>query len=292
LQPELLGQAIAIVSVANVPMRNTRAGELSLWKGAATAYATRNAMFATLLAAEGMTGADRPFEGKHGLWDLITGPFTLEPFGGRGGPFRTPQVQLKYWPVEYNAQLVVWAGLELRSKVDWRELTEVDIGTYKFAYSEIGSDPEKWDPKTRETADHSLPYIFAKTLVDGAIDLKAFEEPAYRDPALRPLMAKIRVRIDEEVDAIYPTVVAMKVQAKTADGRRIAFEPRDPLGHNNNPMQDKDIDAKFLAAAGPVLGRARAELALERWWDLENIADISVALDLLDVTAPSAGSKG
>ncbi|MBI2090084.1 MAG: MmgE/PrpD family protein [Deltaproteobacteria bacterium] len=292
LQPELLGQAIAIVSVANVPMRNTRAGELSLWKGAATAYATRNATFATLLATEGMTGADRPFEGKHGLWDLITGPFTLEPFGGRGGPFRTPQVQLKYWPVEYNAQLVVWAALELRSKVDWRELTEVDIGTYKFAYSEIGSDPEKWDPKTRETADHSLPYIFAKTLVDGAIDLKAFEEPAYRDPALRPLMAKISVRIDDKVDAIYPKVVSMKVQAKTADGRRIAFEPRDPLGHNNNPMQDKDIDAKFLAAAGPVLGGARAKQALERWWDLENIADISAALDLLDVTAPSGGSKG
>lgn len=291
LRPEVLGEAIAIVSVANVPMRNTRAGELSLWKGAATAFATRNATFSTLLAAQGMTGADRPFEGKHGLWDLITGPFTLEPFGGRGGTFRTAQVQLKYWPVEYNAQLVVWAALELRSKIDWRDLAEVEIGTYKFAYSEIGSDPEKWDPKTRETADHSLPYIFAKTLVDGTIGLCAFEESAYRDPALRPLMAKIHVRIDEEVDTIYPKVVSMTVQAKTTDGRSTVFKPRDPLGHNNNPMQDKDIDRKFLAAADALLGMAQAKQVLERWWDLENVTDLSAALDLLDVAAPSAGTE-
>jgi 2-methylcitrate dehydratase len=283
LPAELLGEAIAITAVANVPMRNSRAGELSLWKGAATAFATRNGLFATLLAAEGMTGPDRPFEGKHGLWDLITGPFELAPLGGRGGPFRTPDVQLKYWPVEYNAQLVVWAALELRSKVDWRELADVDIGAYTFAYSEIGSDPEKWDPKTRETADHSLPYIFARVLVDGTIGVASFEESAFRDPSLRPLMAKIRVRIDEEVDARYPETVSMKVDAKTSDGKSYTYSPRDPLGHNKNPMQDKDIKAKFLGVGAPVLGSARASAALERWWDLPHISDISEALALLDV---------
>jgi len=75
LPPEKIGEAVAITTVANVPMRNTRAGELSLWKGAATSFATRNGLFAALLAAEGMVGPDRPFEGKHGLWDLITGSF-------------------------------------------------------------------------------------------------------------------------------------------------------------------------------------------------------------------------
>src|SRR5918999_101887 len=115
LPPEQLAEAIAIITVANIPMRNTRAGELSLWKGAATSFATRNGIFAALLAAEGMTGPDRPFEGKHGLWDLITGPFELEPLPTDAGPYRTPDVQLKAWPVEYNAQLPVWAALELRS---------------------------------------------------------------------------------------------------------------------------------------------------------------------------------
>lgn len=285
LSTEVLGEAIAITAVANVPMRNTRAGELSLWKGAATAFATRNGLFSTLLAAEGMTGPDRPFEGKHGLWDLITGPFELTPFGGRGGTFRTPEVQLKFWPVEYNAQLVVWAALELRSKVDWRKLDDVSIGTYAFAYSEIGSDPEKWDPKTRETADHSLAYIFARTLVDGTINDASFEKAAVLDASLRPLMAKIRVRIDEAVDAVYPEIVSIKVEATTTDGKRYMLEPRDPLGHNKNPMQDKDIKAKFLRVAEPVLGSVRASTALERWWDLQHVSDISEALALLDIEA-------
>ncbi len=288
LSPELLGEAIAITAVANVPMRNTRAGELSLWKGAATAFATRNGLFSTLLAAEGMTGPDRPFEGKHGLWDLITGPFELAPFGGRGGAFRTPEVQLKYWPVEYNAQLVVWAALELRSKVDWRKLDDVSIGTYAFAYSEIGSDPEKWDPKTRETADHSIAYIFARTLVDGTINDASFEKAAFLDASLRPLMAKIRVRIDEGVDAVYPEIVSMKVEATTTDGKRYMLEPRDPLGHNKNPMQDKDIKAKFLRVAEPVLGSVRASTALERWWDLQHVSDISEVLALLDIEDPAS----
>ena len=81
-----LAEAISIITVANVPMRNTRAGELSLWKGVATAFAARNGMFAALLAGEGMTGADKPFEGKHGLWDLITGPFQLAPLPERRRP--------------------------------------------------------------------------------------------------------------------------------------------------------------------------------------------------------------
>ncbi|MBI2366673.1 MAG: MmgE/PrpD family protein, partial [Deltaproteobacteria bacterium] len=105
LTPKQIGEAVAITAVANVPMRNTRAGELSLWKGAATSFATRNGVFAALLAGQGMTGPDRPFEGKHGLWDLITGPFEFEPLPTAGGPYRSPDVQFKAWPVEYNAQL-------------------------------------------------------------------------------------------------------------------------------------------------------------------------------------------
>ena len=278
-----LAEALAITAVANVPMRNSRAGALSLWKGAATAFATRNAVFATLLASRGMTGPDRPFEGKHGLWDLITGPFELAALGGRGGPYRTPDVRLKYWPVEYNAQLVIWAALELRGKVAWQDLAQVDVGTYTFAYTEIGSEPEKWDPRTRETADHSLPYLFARTLIDGDMTLAAFEEAAFLDPALRPLMNKIKVRIDPEVDANYPGTVSMQVHAQTKDGREVVLTPQDPLGHIKNPMQGDDIRKKFLNTVEPVLGPERAAKALDRWWNLQKIKDLGKAISLLDL---------
>jgi 2-methylcitrate dehydratase len=284
LTSEQIAEAIAIIAVANIPMRNTRAGELSLWKGAATAFAARNGIFAALLAAEGMTGPDRPFEGKHGLWDLITGPFKLEPLPTEGGPYRSPDVQLKAWPVEYNAQLPVWAALELRAKIDWRELAEIDIGTYTFAYTEIGSEPEKWDPKTRETADHSMPYIFAKVLVDGTIDVAAFEESAYRDASIRPLMNKIRIHVDDEVNGMYPGVVAMKVRARANDGRVIELFPRDPLGHTNNPMKDQDVRTKLTENSEAVLGAEQTAAILDEWWKIADLsaAELAGALDLLD----------
>jgi 2-methylcitrate dehydratase len=285
LTPKQLAEAISIVTVANVPMRNTRAGELSLWKGAATAFAARNGVFAALLAGEGMTGADKPFEGKHGLWDLITGPFELGALPTQGGRYRSPETRLKYWPVEYNGQLPVWAALQLRARVDWRELSDIEIGTYTFCYTEIGSEPEKWDPKTRETADHSLPYLFAKTLVDGTITLAAFEEAAFRDPALRPLMAKIRVYLDEEVNSLYPEIVSIKIKATTKDGRSIELWPRDPLGHVRNPMKDDDVKTKFARAVEPVVGASRTSAILERWWSIREASpsEVTEALSLVDL---------
>lgn len=285
LTREQLAEAIAIIAVANVPMRNTRAGELSLWKGVATAYAARNGMFAALLAGEGMTGADKPFEGKHGLWDLITGPFQLTPLPTEGGPYQAPVTRLKYWPVEYNGQLPVWGALELREKVKWQELRDIEIGVYTFCYTEIGSEPEKWDPKTRETADHSLPYIFAKVLVDGTISVAAFEESAYRDPSLRPLMSKIRVYLDHQVDAIYPKTISMKIKATGNDGHVTELWPRDPLGHPNKPMGDEDVRKKFLRIVEPVYGKDKTKTVLERWWKVSEMSESKLiqAITSLDV---------
>jgi len=285
LPREQLAEAIAIVAVANVPMRNTRAGELSLWKGVATAYAARNGMFAALLAGEGMTGADKPFEGKHGLWDLITGPFQLTPLPTEGGPFQSPVTRLKYWPVEYNGQLPIWAALELRGIVNWQELREIEIGVYTFCYTEIGSEPEKWDPKTRETADHSLPYIFAKALVDGTITLAAFEASAYRDQTLRPLMNKIRVYLDKEVDAIYPQTISLKIKATVEDGSVIDLWPRDPLGHPNAPMGDDDVKNKFLRTVEMAYGKNKTTEVLERWWKVAEMSqsELVQAITALDV---------
>src|SRR6266480_4252591 len=236
-------------------------------------------------AGEGMTGAHKPFEGKHGLWDLITGPFELQPLPTEGGPYRVPETRLKHWPVEYNGQLPVWAALELRSLVDWRDLKEIEIGVYTFCYTEIGSEPEKWDPKTRETADHSLPYIFATVLVDGTMTLAALEESAYRDPALRPLMNKIRIYPDKDVDAIYPKTISMKVKATKTNGSVMNLWPRDPLGHANKPMTDDDVKKKFTQTVEPVYGKSKTAEVLERWWNIRetSASGVTEALTLLDL---------
>jgi 2-methylcitrate dehydratase len=112
----------------------------------------------------------------------------------------------------------VWAALELRAKTKADELGEIEVFTSKFTWFEIGSEPEKWDPKTRETADHSLPYIFARALVDGPIRVSSFNDEAVRDPALRPLMQKIKVIPDDAIEALLPAKVLIRVVATTQDG--------------------------------------------------------------------------
>jgi 2-methylcitrate dehydratase len=284
LPTDRIAEGLAITSVANVPMRATRAGRLSLWKGAATAYAVRNATFGMLLAAEGMTGPDRPFEGRHGLWEQITQPFELDAFGGRGGDFRMPVVRQKYWPVEGGAQASVWAAKELRARVDPKDVAEITITLPWHAWHEIASEPEKWDPKTRETADHSLAYIFARALVDDGISIASFEPKAYLDPSLRPLMAKIKGRTDEPVDSPPTDEIAVHVVAKTAGGETHTIEIVNPVGHPDNPMKPSDTTAKFEGIARPLYGEQRTQELLRQWWAISDAPSLTPALDLLDLS--------
>jgi 2-methylcitrate dehydratase len=274
--------AIAITATSIVPMRASRAGMLSMWKGAATAFATQGAVLACQLAAAGMTGPEAPFTGRHGLADLITGPLDSQLFGSFGRDFYIPRAKIKYWPVVYNMQALVWAAIELRERADGRDLTSIEVQTYWSAWHESGSEPAKWDPQTRETADHSLPYIFAWTLRHGSIGAEAFEPTSYLDPTLRPLMNKVKVEVAEDIEAVFPQEVRMRVAATETTGTQHEIVIVNPLGHELNPASRAEIDAKFVRQCEPVLGEARTRLALQQWW---SVADdpVGPALDLVVV---------
>ena len=286
LPVEAAGHAIGIAAASNLPLRVTRSGELTSWKNVATAYAARNGLFAALLAAEGMTGLGNAFEGRNGLWEKVTGSFKLAPFPNRGGAYLTPRVQLKYWPIETNGQPAVWAALELRSQVDASELKEIEVFTSRFTWFEIGSEPEKWDPKTRETADHSLPYIFARTLVDGPITVRSFSDKAVQDFSLRPLMAKIKVIPDESIEALLPEKTLIRVKATSISGGSYSIDVVNPLGHPDNPMEDRHIEEKFLALVEPVIGKDRCSSLLDAWWHVHDAQDVSRLIQLLDLETP------
>jgi 2-methylcitrate dehydratase len=171
----------------------------------------------------------------------------------------------------------------LRAKVAPKDLKAIEVFCSKFTWFEIGSEPEKWDPQTRETADHSLPYIFARALVDGTIRVASFNEDAVRDPALRPLMQKIQVIADDAIEALLPAKTLLRVIATAADGARHTVEVVNPLGHPDNPMQDHHIEEKFLGLAEPVLGKERCRGALASWWQIQDCGDIGALVRMLDI---------
>jgi 2-methylcitrate dehydratase len=277
-----IANAIGIAASSNVPLRVTRSGELTPWKSVATAYAARNGLFAACLAAEGMAGPGHAFEGRAGLFENVTGPFTLADFPTEGGASLTPRVQLKYWPVETNGQPVIWAALELRKSLEPADIEAIEVFANKFTWFEIGSEPEKWDPQTRETADHSLPYIFARAFVDGPITTRSFTDDKVRDPALRPLMSKLKVTVDDALEAVLPRMV-LRITVTATNGKQHSVEIVDPLGHPDNPMQDKDIEAKFSAMAEPVLGPQRCRRALDALWQVRGADDVGALFAMLDL---------
>ncbi|HEX4409055.1 MAG TPA: MmgE/PrpD family protein [Xanthobacteraceae bacterium] len=279
LSQEATANAVAIAAI-NVPLRAARAGNLSIWKGAATAHACRDGVFAAELAAEGMTGPEATFEGRHGLFEQITGEFTLEPLGDN---FRTPNVGMKYWPVENTAQASVWAALDIKKRYALDDIETIDIATSWAAWHEIGSEPAKWDPQSRETADHSLPYIFARALVDGTVNVETFEPQKYLDPKLRPIMAKIQVREDPEISKVNPGTVINLVTVTLKSGAKETVKIVNPRGHMKNLMDDHDTDTKFLNLAESVFGKARATQMLETLWSLDNSADVLPVFKLFDL---------
>jgi 2-methylcitrate dehydratase len=275
-----MAEAIAIAVTANVATRQTRAGELAMWKGCATAVAAKAGLFAAQLAKAGMTGPTAAFEGRHGLWEQVTGPFELGALGGGGRPFAIERTNCKFFAAEYHAQAPLATALALRGKVRAEEIDTIEVQIYAMAYSEIGSELAKWDPRTRETADHSLPYMLAVAVQDGCITPASFEPKRYLDPSLRPLMNRIRVAENKEFTRRFPGELVSQIDVTTRSGQRFTERADYPKGHARNPMTDADVETKFRELAGDVLGPARASAALQALWCLEEAPRITTALDV------------
>jgi 2-methylcitrate dehydratase len=281
LDPARSTHAIGLAGVANTALRQTRSGELSMWKGCAFANAARNGVFAALLAAEGLTGPAPIFEGDLGIMKLLTGPFEIAPLGGQGRPFMITATYVKFWPAEYHSQSAIEAALQLRPEIgDASRIAGIDIHTFDAAVDIIGKDPEKWRPRTRETADHSLPYCTAVALADGEVTDKQFEPERFTEPKLLDLVAKTRVHRDAALSARYPNGIPNRVTVTLSDGRKLVREVEFPRGHAHNPMTDTEVETKFRTMVEPRYGKARADQILARCWQLENLQSVKELVGL------------
>lgn len=285
LDPEKTRHAIAIAVTTGNYLRQTRIGDIAYWKAAAFAQAARNAVEASLYAREGMTGPYDIITGQHGLIAQITrGEFDLSPkFGGEAGlPFRIEETYIKYFPSEYHSQSAIWAALELREKIGGIDkIVSILIETSHHSYQIIGMEKEKWHPKTKETADHSLPYIVAVTLMDGELSLGQFDEKHLRDEMLSALMQKVTVKEKKEHTDVYGTSFPNKVTIVTRDGASHTSEVLDPKGHPRNPLSKQEIEKKFTNATKDILSGTNQTQLIETIWNFENVKNVREIMPLL-----------
>jgi 2-methylcitrate dehydratase len=276
MELEEIEHAIALSITPNIPLRQTRVGELSMWKGCAAANAARNGVFATLLARGGMTGPCEIFEGEKGFFKQVTGPFDLkvEDFGGRGENFKILDTYIKYYPSEYHSQAGVEAALSLRDKVEIEDIEEIKIETYDACVDIIAGDKEKWNPMTRETADHSLPYCVAVALCDGAVGLEQFTEERIKNPDLQKIMSKIKVMRNPEHNKQYPEAFPCFIEIKSKSGKTFTKTVTYPKGHPRNPLTDRELEEKFEVLNNGLINSDKAKEIIDTIWDLENIKHI------------------
>ncbi len=276
LDQEELGHAIALALAPNLPLGVTRTGELSMWKGCATASATRAGVFAAQLAAAGMSGPGEPFEGRRGLWEQagVAQPVTFDQFGGKGQPYLINDTTFKFYPSQIHTQAPIGLAIELRPQVSRSDIAAIHIQTYQSAVSSPETEPEKWDPQTRETADHSIPFLVALALQDGAVTPGSFTAERIADPSLRTLMGKMTLTEGPGFTRKYPEQYNCRLEITAGAGSQVAAATSYPKGHRQNPLSDRELDAKFCQLASPALSPRQCDHVLELLWNLESLPDL------------------
>lgn len=238
-----IGNAVSLSAVPNVPLRQTRAGELSMWKAVAAAAAARAGIFAARLANGGITGPPEAFEGRHGVFTSVTGPFELalpaRPIAA------VNETSIKLLPAEYHSLAILDAVRGMRESLALDQITAVRILSYAMVFHEIADDPSKWRPSNRETADHSLPFLLANMLASGTVAIDQFSEASFADPRLQELMDMVSVTENPEYTKLFPHELRSEITIELRDGTSVSRETGYPKGHPKNPADDADVLAKF-----------------------------------------------
>lgn len=282
-------EAIRISTASNLSLAGTRFGTVSMWKAAATSFATRNSVLAAMLARRGMTGPARIFEGRGGFFEAVSGPLEIRLPKDLDDGLRVAQSRIKAFPSGYHSQAAIEAALAVRPRVGpVQEIREIALETYDDAVEFMAGDPEKWAPATRETADHSLPYVIAVALVHGDVALEHFEDRRLADPLVGQVIRKVTVKATEECNQAAPEGTLAILRVTTADGRAHTERVLHHRGHPRNPMSDAEVEDKFRRLVRGSLSPAQADAALAGLWRLEELNRVGDLMALFRVPALSA----
>ena len=288
LSQEELGHSLSISIVPNLPLLTTRVGELSLWKGCATAHATKAGVFASVLAKEGMEGPYEPFEGKNGLWEKLN-IIPAKPeiisissaMSAQFEPFGITKTDFKFFPAQILTQAPTGLALEIEKLININEIKSIQIETYSNCVSTPESHPEKWDPKTRESADHSIPFMVASAFLYGDIGINSFTDEKIASQEIRDIISKLTITENSLFTNKRPEESNCKMKVELISGEIITKETSYPKGHAKNPLTDDELTNKFMNLSEPIISKQQADKISSLIWDLENQKNLTALLDTL-----------
>ncbi|MGO9274164.1 MAG: MmgE/PrpD family protein [Terriglobia bacterium] len=284
---EQIQHAIGISASHHVTLGAVTAGKLTMMKNTVDPMATQSGVFAALLAEKGYTGPEHVVDGKEGLAHCFGPEWKLNLLtdglaDGLGDSWRITQCGMKAFPTEALTHTPISAVLDLVKQHDLApdQVEKIHIRSLARA-ADILADPSKYDPRSKETADHSLPYVIAAALVDRQVTPLQFTPEKIMDPAIRAQLKKVEVVADPEIEKVFPALQRVIVTIRTTDGRELTRQLDYPKGDPRNPLTDREVEEKFEALAEPVLSKAARRKVMDAVWNLEKLGSVSALMQML-----------
>jgi 2-methylcitrate dehydratase len=269
---EQIQHAIGISASRQATLGAVTAGKLTMMKNTVDPMATQSGVLAALLAEQGYTGPEHVVDGKEGLTHCFGPEWKLNVLtDGLGESWRITQCGMKFFPTEALTHAPISATLDLVHEHNLHPdgVEKVTIRSLARA-ADILSDPSKYDPHTKETADHSLPYVIAAALVDRQVTPAQFTMQKIMDPSVRAQLKKVEVIADPEIEKVFPALQRVVVTIRTTEGKEFTRQ-----------LTDKEIEEKFAALAGPVMGKAAQKKIRDAVWNLDTLDTVGGLMKLL-----------
>ena len=283
LTPEQIQHAIGISASRQCTTGSVTAGKLTMMKNTVDPMATQSGVLAALLAEKGYTGPEHVLDGKEGFSHVFSTDWKFDILtDGLGESWRILQCGMKFFPTEALTHAPISATLDLVIDNDLSADEVESVTIYSLARAaDILADPSKYDPRSKETADHSLPYVIAAAVADRQVTPLQFTDAKIMDERIRAQLNKVKVIADPEIEAVFPELQRVKVVIRTTDGRELTEQLDYPKGDPRNPLTDAEIAGKFTALADGIATTAdveRMRSAINRTEDFDDVRELMGAL--------------
>jgi 2-methylcitrate dehydratase len=294
---EQIQHAIGISASRHATLGAVTAGKLTMMKNTVDPMATQSGVLAALMAEKGYTGPEHVVDGKEGLTHCFGPSWKLNLLtDGLGESWRITQCGMKAFPTEALTHTPISAVLDIVKSNDLKseQVEKVQIRSLARA-ADILSDPSKYDPRSKETADHSLPYVIAAAIAERQVTPVQFEMKKIMDPIIRAQLKKVEVVADPEIEKVFPALQRVIVNLTTTDGRTFTKQLDYPKGDPRNPLSDAEVEEKFAALAEGVLSDGAQKKLKQAIWNLEKVGSVSKLMALMradvKVVSTRAASK-
>jgi 2-methylcitrate dehydratase len=170
-----------------------------------------------------------------------------------------------------------------KNKINPSDIKSAVIRFPHYALNKPSWDPKKFDPRNRETADHSFMYCTAVAMLDGECGPNQFTAEKLASPVVRQLMAATTLIADPELTKLWPYSAGGAAEVTLKSGKKYESVCEYPPGHPENRCSDEVVEGKFRRLSKGLLTDAQQQRIIDAIWAIDECGNVSDFMRLLTV---------